>query len=141
MPACGGMPEAIANAIASGSATKPTVTPETRSDTKADWSYVRSAWTDLGNQAPRSVKQDQVPLDVSDDLGPPRGGDEHVDLGAHRHRACEVDPRLDREARARNDEALVLRLEIVDVGAVPVHRGADRVPGAVEERVGVACVP
>ena len=27
MPACGGSPDAIANAIASGSATRPTVTP------------------------------------------------------------------------------------------------------------------
>jgi len=31
MPFCGGTPEAMANAMASGSATRPTVTPATRS--------------------------------------------------------------------------------------------------------------
>ena len=34
-PACGDTPEEIANAIASGSATSPTVTPATRSAAKA----------------------------------------------------------------------------------------------------------
>jgi hypothetical protein len=35
MPACGVRPEAIANAIASGSATRPTVTPAIASAAKA----------------------------------------------------------------------------------------------------------
>jgi hypothetical protein len=35
MPACGDMPDEMANAIASGSATRPTVTPAIRSETNS----------------------------------------------------------------------------------------------------------
>jgi hypothetical protein len=35
MPACGDMPEEMAKAIASGSATSPTVTPAIRSETNS----------------------------------------------------------------------------------------------------------
>src|SRR5215218_4881705 len=49
MPACGVTPEAIPNAIASGSATNPTVTPAIRSDVKSCRVYpARKHKTDFG---------------------------------------------------------------------------------------------
>jgi hypothetical protein len=49
MPACGVTPEAIPNAIASGSATNPTVTPAIRSDVKSCLVYTaRKHKTDFG---------------------------------------------------------------------------------------------
>src|SRR5215210_1399045 len=49
MPACGVTPEAIPNAIASGRATNPTVTPAIRSDVKSCLVYpARKHKTDFG---------------------------------------------------------------------------------------------
>src|SRR4051812_10664696 len=48
MPACGDIPEEMANAIASGSATRPTVTPAIRSAVKVGSEYCRSARNDAG---------------------------------------------------------------------------------------------
>src|SRR5262245_8690874 len=56
MPACGVRPEAIANAIARGSATRPTVTPATRSCRNVDRSYCRRAMTDAGSQREETVR-------------------------------------------------------------------------------------
>ena len=50
MPACGVRPEAIANAIARGNATRPTVTPASRSSRNLCRSYVRRNKTDFGSQ-------------------------------------------------------------------------------------------
>src|SRR4051812_7493103 len=50
MPACGVTADEMANAIASGSATRPTVTPAIRSAAKAAPEYCFSARTDLGVQ-------------------------------------------------------------------------------------------
>src|SRR5438552_18308141 len=50
MPACGVSPEAIAKAIASGSATKPTVMPAMTSCKNLLRVYSRRHRTDLGNQ-------------------------------------------------------------------------------------------
>src|SRR5579871_388036 len=54
-PACGESPEEIANAIASGRATRPTVIPAMRSETNFWRSYVRRRITDFGNQESRSM--------------------------------------------------------------------------------------
>src|SRR6202044_820153 len=51
-PACGGIPEAIAKAIAKGSATSPTVIPATRSAMNSRGVYDLRQSTDFGNQAP-----------------------------------------------------------------------------------------
>src|SRR5215471_2858260 len=50
MPACGDMPDAIANAMASGRATRPTVMPAVRSETKTRRSYVRRHETSRGTR-------------------------------------------------------------------------------------------
>jgi len=115
------------------------VTPETRSDAKVDRLYVRKAWTDLGSHAEEAAKEHQLALHVPDNLGFPRGRHVDVDLRAYRHRFGEVNPGLDREAGAGDDQALVSRFEVVDVGAVPVDGRADRMPGAVQEVLAVAC--
>ena len=65
----------------------------------------------------RRLDDDEVALDLAgrdDEL--PRGIHERVDLGAHPELAGEVDPRLDREADARDQQARLAGLEIVDVG-------------------------
>src|ERR1700722_7582729 len=54
-PNCGGTPEAIANAIASGSATKPTVTPASRSPGNCFQEYCRNTRKDLGAQSLNSA--------------------------------------------------------------------------------------
>jgi hypothetical protein len=51
-PACGGIPEAIAKAIAKGSATSPTVIPARRSAMNRRGVYDLKHSTDFGNQAP-----------------------------------------------------------------------------------------
>src|SRR5262245_7040972 len=61
----------------------------------------------------------------------------HVDLAPDTE-VGEVDPRLDREPRPRDQLPLVDRLERVDVAAVAVHLEADAVPGAVQEALAVA---
>src|SRR5919199_614635 len=48
MPAWGVSPEAMANAIASGSATRPTVRPAARSRASEDHEYCESARSDAG---------------------------------------------------------------------------------------------
>src|SRR3954447_7726933 len=50
MPACGLRPDAMANAIASGSATRPTVMPAIMSRVSIDREYCRSASSDAGVQ-------------------------------------------------------------------------------------------
>src|SRR4051794_30111037 len=50
MPACGLSPDAIAKAIASGSATRPTVMPAIMSRASIDREYCRSASSDAGVQ-------------------------------------------------------------------------------------------
>ncbi len=47
--------------------------------------------------------------------------------------AGQVDAGLDREAGPRDEAPLVVRFEVVHVGAGAVHLGADRVAGAVKE--------
>ena len=50
-PDCGATPDEMANAIASGRATRPTVTPARRSATNASREYVLSSRTDFGSQS------------------------------------------------------------------------------------------
>src|ERR1043166_2803995 len=58
--------------------------------------------------------------------------DEHVDLGPDAERV-RVDARLDREAGAGDQPALVVGLVVVHVDAVAVHFRAEAVPGAMDE--------
>ena len=74
-------------------------------------------------------------LQAAGDVHLARGVDEHVDLAAHAE-LVEVDPRLDREAGPAQHQALVVRLEVVHVGAVAVDFLADVVAGAVDEVCG-----
>src|SRR5262245_24053041 len=71
----------------------------------------------------------------------------HMDLvvGVYKHVVLEtnaelrqVDSRLDREARALEDATLVVRLQVVHVGAVAVDLFADRMTGAVHELIAVS---
>src|SRR5712692_6687576 len=68
-------------------------------------------------------------------------GEIDVHLAPDADFAGEIDARLDRKARVREQAASVPGLEVVDVGAVAVDFFADRVPGAVEEPVSKACLP
>src|SRR5262245_45461966 len=63
--------------------------------------------------------------------------DEDIDLAADAE-LRQVDPRLDGEAGARQDAALLVSFQVVHVGAVAVRLLADRVPGAVAEVLAVA---
>src|SRR6185369_3333294 len=67
-----------------------------------------------------------------------RRGESDVDLQAHSEVAGQVDAGLDREAGHRHQAAGVVGLQVVHVGALAVVRGADGVPGAVEEVLAVA---
>src|SRR6476646_274324 len=57
MPACGVSPEAMANAMASGSATRPTVIPAMTSFKNLFRLYSRRQITDLGNQRSSSFRE------------------------------------------------------------------------------------
>ncbi len=61
-----------------------------------------------------------------------RGADVDVDLGANSE-FREIDAGLDGEAGAGDDPALVVRLQVVHVGAGAMHLFADRVTGAMDE--------
>ena len=63
--------------------------------------------------------------------------DVHVHL-APRAELRQVNPRLDREARPRQHAPLLVRLQVVHVGAVAVRLLADGVAGAVTEEFSVA---
>src|SRR5262249_49843595 len=72
----------------------------------------------------------RLPRPAAGDVDSPPAVDEHVDLAADAELG-EVDARLDGEAGARQDAALLVGLQVVHVGAVAVDLLADRVPGAV----------
>ncbi len=76
-----------------------------------------------------------VVLDPARHLGLALAGD-HVDLVADTELAGEVEAGFDGEAGVGQDEALVVRLEVVEVGSVAVELGGDVVAGAVREVVG-----
>ena len=78
-------------------------------------------------------------MDAAGDLGFAGAGD-HVDLVADAEFAGEVEAGFDGEAGVGEDEADVVGLEVVEVGAVAVEFGRDVVAGAVGEAVGEACV-
>src|SRR6476469_972534 len=62
--------------------------------------------------------------------------EEGVHLGPHPELARQVDARLDREADAGHEAALLARLEVVEVRTGAVERTRiDRMAGAVEEAV------
>src|SRR5688572_5753636 len=61
-----------------------------------------------------------------------RAVDEHVHFAAD-SKVGKINAWLDRKARARQDAAVVARLEIVDVRAVAVGFLADAMPGAMQE--------
>ena len=61
-------------------------------------------------------------------------GDENVDFGSNAE-VFEIDSRLDREERAGQDAALVVRFEIVHIRAGAVNFGSDRVAGAMDKTV------
>src|SRR5262249_35882264 len=65
------------------------------------------------------------------------GRDEHVDLAANAELG-QVDAGLDRKARAREDETLLVRLEVVHVGPGAVRFLADAVARPAAERRPVA---
>src|SRR5262249_38163775 len=81
--------------------------------------------------APYQERRDVV-LDRRRDLGD-AVAPIHVDLAAHAAAAFAIGAGLDREAGKRDEEALVASLEVVEVRAVAVHLGADRVAEAMEE--------
>ena len=68
------------------------------------------------------------------------GTGDHVDLAADAEVAGEVDAGLDGEAGVGEQEALVVGLEVIEVGAVAVEGDFDIVAGAVGEEVAEAGV-
>src|SRR2546426_6453160 len=68
-------------------------------------------------------------------------GEIDVHLAPDAEFARQVDARLDREARVREQAPPVLGLEIVDVGAIAVDFFTDRVPGTVDEPVFIPRLP
>src|SRR5882672_10688579 len=61
-----------------------------------------------------------------------------VDLAAHPESRGEVNPRLDREADARQQLAVVRGLKVVEVGPGAVQVPVDRVTGAVHEKLAIS---
>ncbi len=77
-------------------------------------------------------------MDASCDFGFAFAGD-HVDLAADAELAGKVEAGFDGEAGVGEDEALVVGLEVVEVGTIAVELRADVVSGAVSEGVSEAC--
>src|SRR5207253_1725953 len=71
------------------------------------------------------------------DVDRPLAVDVDVDLAAHPE-LRQINARLDRETGARQDAALLARLEVVHVGAVAVRLLSDGVAGAMAEILPVA---
>src|SRR6185437_8944905 len=67
----------------------------------------------------------------------PAAAHEHVDLAAHAEFG-HIHTRFDGKAAIRQNAAFVADLEVVDVGAVGMHFGANRMPGAMYEVLPVA---
>ena len=80
----------------------------------------------------------ELGLDAAGDVGLAGVGD-HVDFAADTELAGEVEAGFDGEAGVGEDEADVMGLEVVEVGAVAVEFGCDVVPGTVGKVVGHAC--
>src|SRR5262245_33972763 len=83
-------------------------------------------------------------LPKGDDFRLRRTGDQrlalgpvYVDLRSYA-KAREVQPRFDRETRARQEPPIVVRLVVVEMHAVAVNTFAQAVPGAVEDIRAVA---
>src|SRR5664279_2387032 len=72
----------------------------------------------------------QFSLDPAGDFGF-AVADHHVDFAAHAE-VWQIDAGLDREAGVGQDQAVVLGLEIVEVGAVTVNLRRNGVPGAMK---------
>src|SRR6185437_11657925 len=62
------------------------------------------------------------------------GARDHVHFTADAELAGEVDTGLDGEARVGQQQALVMRLEVIEVGSVAVNLGRDVVAGAMREK-------
>src|SRR5205823_6580782 len=88
---------------------------------------------------PPSSAQDRQHLGLQPacDVDRPPAIDEDVDLAPDTE-LLEIDPRLDREAGAAQDQALLVGLQVVHVGAIAVDFLADIVAGAVDEIAAIA---
>src|SRR5262249_17814980 len=62
----------------------------------------------------------------------------HVYFASHAKPALEINARLDRKARARNQRAFVPGLQIVDVGPIPVNFGVNVMSRPVNEVLAIA---
>src|SRR5690349_15252904 len=80
-----------------------------------------------------SLDLNQLSLDAPGNLGGVFAH-EHVDFAAHA-KVRQVNARLNREERVRHDQAFVVSLEVIHVGAIGVDRGADGVTCAMYELV------
>src|SRR5580704_3697806 len=59
----------------------------------------------------------------------------HVEFAAHPEFSGQINSWLDRKARVVDERAIVQRFERVQIGAGAMHFAADRMPGAMDERV------
>src|ERR1700730_901352 len=59
--------------------------------------------------------------------------DRHVEFATHAEASRQINSRLDREAGAIDERAMVVGLERVEVGAGAMHLAADRMAGAMDE--------
>src|SRR6202158_3862410 len=57
----------------------------------------------------------------------------HVEFATHAEASRQINSRLDREAGAIDERAMVVGLERVEVGAGAMHLAADRMSGAMDE--------
>src|SRR5262249_16070146 len=64
--------------------------------------------------------------------------DVHVDLASHSEFALQINPRLNREARSRDQHSFVFRLEVVNVCAVAVNFSMNVMARAMNEVFAVA---
>src|ERR1035441_717172 len=85
-----------------------------------------------------ALNSHQLPLNIACHPRLLRRG-QHVHFAAHAE-LRQIDSRLDREARGRQNAALVVGFKIIEVSARPMNLVCDVVPGAMGKKLAKSCL-